>query len=201
MSINTIYEDDNILIVDKPAGLLVHRARELQEPDLLAEIGHPEYGIITRLDFQTPGLLLLGKHPAALAVLNQRQRQHGIRKFYHAVLGGYFDEPEGLLRHYLRKDEGSAVVRISQTPFAKAQEALTSYRVIKEALTLSLVEIELLTGRTHQIRAVMAQIGHPVAGDPLYGNPALNRRLGLRHQALAAMRLEFAEAKEKDLLA
>ncbi|MFA5467270.1 MAG: RluA family pseudouridine synthase [Candidatus Izemoplasmatales bacterium] len=186
-----IYEDEEILIVDKPLNMLVHPSSSLHKPDLLTLIGHPEYGVITRLDYQTSGLVLLGKNKRSLSLLSIMQRQNKIKKFYHAIVSGHFPELEGILRCYLLIDERSSLVRTFDNHLKDAKETITMYRVLAEDDDYSLLEIELITGRTHQIRAVMAHFNHPLAGDPLYGRKDLNRKLKLRQQALTAMRLQF----------
>jgi len=201
MGVAKVYEDDQILIVDKPANLLVHPAPGLKERNLLSILGHPEYGVVTRLDFQTEGLVLLGKTRSSLSLLSILQRQYKIKKYYHAIVSGVFPENEGVFQCYLLKDEQSAVVRTIQTKIPGGKQTITKYRVIEESNNLSLVEIELVTGRTHQIRAVMAHYHHPLLGDPLYGNKDLNRKSGLTRQALAAMRLEFEDIESDNPLA
>ncbi|MGI6392062.1 MAG: RluA family pseudouridine synthase [Candidatus Izemoplasmatales bacterium] len=201
MNIAIIYEDDQILIVDKPVNLLIHPASRLKQKDLLSAIGHHEYGVVTRLDYQTQGLVLLGKTKNSLSLLSIFQRHNKIKKYYQAIVSGYFPETEGTYRCYLLKDEESALVRTASEKIKGSRETITKYRVIEENQELSLVEIELVTGRFHQIRAVMAHFNHPLLGDPLYGNKSLNRRYNLNHQALVSMRLEFSDIEREHPLA
>lgn len=192
MKIEIIYEDKNIVIVDKPQNLLVHRAQKLHETDLLSELHHPDYAVITRLDYQTSGLVLLAKKPEIASMLNHLSIENKIRKFYRAVLIGYFEKPEAVETAYLLKDTEKAVVRIHDEPLPQSLKIMTKYQILQEESGMSLAEIELLTGRTHQIRAHMAFLGHPVVGDPLYGNQAFNRKTQMKTQALSASRIEFA---------
>jgi 23S rRNA pseudouridine955/2504/2580 synthase len=187
-----IYEDPHIMIIDKPSGILSHRAKHLNEPDILSELSTKGYALISRLDYNTSGLLLLGKTPQSVSLLNRLSQSGGIRKFYECIVIGYLMQPEALLEAYLIKDPRKATVQIAQTPYQGSQKIRTHYKVIAESGGLSHLEIELITGKTHQIRAHLASIGHPILGDPLYGNPQTNKKYQLRTQQLVASRIEFS---------
>lgn len=187
-----IFEDSHILIIDKPSGILSHRATHLNEPDILSELSTKGYALISRLDYNTSGLLLLGKTPQSISLLNRLSQSGGIRKFYECIVIGYLMQPEAVLEAYLIKDPRKATVQIAQTPYSGSQKIRTYYRVITESSGLSHLEIELITGKTHQIRAHLSSIGHPILGDPLYGNPQANRKYQLRTQQLIASRIEFS---------
>ncbi len=196
---NIIYEDKRIIIVDKPAGLLSHHAKGRQMDDLLSELGHPGYCLVSRLDYQTSGLLLVAKDNAAASVLNRLVSDGAVQKVYMAVLSGYLPKSADTLHSWLLKDEKSAVVRITDTPSIGTMPIETKYRVLREHAGLTLAEITLITGRTHQIRAQMAKIGHPVVGDPLYGDLRLNRKMNLEKQALVSMEITFHVPDEANL--
>jgi len=193
-----LYQDKKILIVDKPAGMLSHPAKGHREPDLLSELRHPEYSLISRLDYQTSGLLLVAKDAESASALNRLATKNFIKKIYMAVLSGYLSNKEDVLHSWLLKDELSAIVRLSDHEIPGSVRIVTRYRVLKQSNGFTLAEIELETGRTHQIRAQMAKIGHPVVGDPLYGDKNLNKRNGLFSQALVSMKIRFAVDDEKD---
>ncbi len=187
----TIYEDQNIIILDKPTNMLSHAAKFHSGQDILSELGHSEYAIITRLDYQTAGLILIGKTKMATSTLNQLSMTSQIHKTYEAVVLGYFSIPEATLSAYLLKDEKNAVVRLSNNSVHNSLEITTKYRVISEKNGYSHISVDLLTGRTHQIRAHMAFLAHPVIGDPLYGNIHINKKLNLKTQALVSMKIAF----------
>lgn len=195
-SLSIVYEDEDLLIVDKPAGMLSHPEPGMHEPDVLTTLkslrAADGYAPGNRLDYNTTGLLIVTKHKLAAGRLTAAMRENRVRKQYYCAVSGYLPEPEATLSAYLLKDEKSAVVRVADVPFEGAKPIATSYRVLIEKGDISLLEVEPVTGRTHQIRAHMAFVGHPVVGDPLYGIASLNRRYGLRHQALCSRSLSFS---------
>ncbi|MDP3176846.1 MAG: RluA family pseudouridine synthase, partial [Spirochaetaceae bacterium] len=182
--------------VDKPAGMLSHPEQGMREADVLTALKSLReasgYAPGNRLDFNTTGLLIITKHKLAAGRLAAAMRENRVHKKYYCAVSGYLPEPEATLSAYLLKDEASAVVRVADVPFEGAKPIATWYRVLFEKGDMSLLEIEPVTGRTHQIRAHMAFVGHPVIGDPLYGIASLNRRYGLRRQALCSRSLAFS---------
>lgn len=223
------YEDDQVLIVNKPKGLLVHGdAREKsntlanQVCGYLQEKG--EYdparertfapAPVNRIDRNTSGLVIFGKTAEALRQLTKLIRERDrIRKFYLAIAAGTIDS-ELVLTGALSKDKETNRVRIVEAaeghaaaagqaeghvdikPGATTQPAETHVRPVRPGRRVSLIEAELITGRTHQIRVHLAGAGHPLAGDPKYGDPKVNedcRRYGVSSQLLHAYRLEFGE--------
>ena len=205
-----IYEDEHVLIVSKPSGLLTHgdgreKSRTLANQVLgyLQEKGEFDPAKeqtfrpspANRLDRNTSGLVMFGKSAQAMRQLTESLRERdAIRKFYRTIAAGAFSE-EQIITGDLVKDEAENRVReVSGVDGAKA--AATRAYPIRTGEDFSLVEVELLTGRTHQIRVHMAGIGHPLAGDPKYGDPKINeiaRRHGITTQLLHACRLEFGE--------
>jgi 23S rRNA pseudouridine955/2504/2580 synthase len=197
ISIPILYEDDKLLVVDKPEGLLSHPDGSLKEDDLLTALSKQKkvslgtFALVNRLDFNTSGLLLVGKNSNSTMELNDAALKNSIRKYYRCLAVGYFDVPSALLQAYLLKDEVSSLVRVSSINLPRAQEIITRYTVLAEGNGLSLLEVELITGRTHQIRAHLAFVDHPVLGDPLYGNEAINKRYGVLKQVLRSYKLAF----------
>jgi len=197
-AIEILFEDEQMMVANKPEGLLSHPDEKLHEEDLLTvlakEKGVPfgTYSLANRLDFNTSGLIIIGKNPLITRALNDAAMRDQIKKYYRCLVVGYLEKPKDELHAWLLKDEVSALVRISNVFLPKSQEIITKYQVLDEGNGLSLLEIELLTGKTHQIRAHFAAIDHPVLGDPLYGNERLNKRFGVAKQALWASKLTFA---------
>ena len=181
-----VYVDDELLVVDKNAGAET-------EGELLAELNsllEPVYPV-HRLDANTEGLVAFARTEAARDRLAEVFRQHALTKIYHAVVKGSPPE-KGALTDYLLKDPEQATVRVCGPGERGAQKAALTYRTLKSDGEKSLVEITLLTGRTHQIRVQMAAAGYPVLGDDKYGDRAFNKACRCRTQQLLSKRLELS---------
>ena len=181
---SAVYEDEDMLVVDKEPGTEV-------ETDLLSELApitEPLYPV-HRLDANTMGLVVLAKNEQAEGDLSDAFARHETSKVYEAILAGVPDKREGTLVHYGLKDEEKAFMRLvpEGTPGALRMEL--SYRIVEARGCLSKAEIQLMTGRTHQIRVQMASIGCPVLGDDKYGDREINRRYRQKRQLLLAKRL------------
>lgn len=198
-----VYEDDDILIAGKPAGIavdgpeadtLLHRVQASRRA-----AGQPAHAVLChRLDTGTSGLVLLAKNSAAEAFLTEALKARTIEKRYLCVTFGHPQPPAALLHDYLLKDPERGVVRIVSSPSNGAKEVVTGYETLAVSGRVALLEVELVTGRTHQIRAHLAHIGCPVLGDSKYGNNAANRELRLKYQALCAWELRFpAQIREE----
>lgn len=204
--LNILYEDENIMILDKKPGILVHPDENYHFDSLIARIQHylfkkgeyqPEKenafapALINRIDRNTGGIVMAAKNSDTLRVMNQKVKDREIDKFYLCVLDGVPEKKEDLLKDFLVKNEKQNRVYIYKKPSKDSKTILTKYKVLKSTKNKSLVEVELLTGSTHQIRAHMASIGHPLLGDGKYGKNELNKSLGLKFQALYSNRLIF----------
>ena len=198
-----VYQDDQVWILNKPAGLpvdapegdsLLARARLAAGPGQEPRLCH-------RLDTGTSGLVLVSLTARAEALITDLIRRRAIEKDYLCVTFGRPEPPEGVLGGYLRKDAQRGVVRILDRPASDAKPVETRYQTLAVSGRLALLQVRLVTGRTHQIRAHMASIGCPILGDSKYGNQAANRELRLRYQALCAWRLRFPALEQPELAA
>lgn len=191
-----VYEDEEFLIANKPAGIAVDGP---EADTLLNRVnrtlqanGQPGHAVLChRLDTGTSGLVLLAKTPRAEAFLTAAIKARQIGKRYLCVTFGRPSPPEAVLRDYLIKDAQRGLVRIVHSPSAGAREVVTGYETLAVSGRLALLQVELVTGRTHQIRAHLASIGCPILGDSKYGNHNANRELRLKYQALCAWELAF----------
>lgn len=206
--LDIIYEDENILLVNKPQGLSVHEDEVSKSNTLITYIqsylfSKGEYNpeeensfspaLCNRIDRNTTGIVIAAKNAEALRVMNEKIKYRQIDKFYLAAVHGIPEKKEATLAGYLIKDERTNTVRVyDRNPPKGAKEIITKYRVIARNEYSSLVEVELLTGRTHQIRAHMAHIGHPLIGDGKYGINKLDRSQGYKYQALCSYKLRFS---------
>jgi len=207
---DVIYEDENIILVDKRPGLRVHPDEEEKVDTLVTHVQAYLYqkgeyngtgfapALCNRIDRFTGGIVIAAKNSEALHVMDMKIRSREVSKFYLCAAAGRLTPPEGELRGYLLK-EGKRVKVISQ-PAPGAQEARTKYRTINSDAGASLVECELLTGRTHQIRAQFAAAGHPLIGDTQYGDPEINKKYPSNFQQLYSYRVVFDFATDAGLL-
>lgn len=214
--IDVIYEDENILLVNKPAGLLCHPDKIEYNDTLISRIirylyekkeYNPEVensftpALVNRIDRNTMGIVIAAKNFESLQILNQQMKKRNIKKYYLCIVHGKPEEKSMILTGYIKKDEEKNKVIIKDYHFPDSKEIRTKYRLIKydSYKDLSLLEIELLTGRTHQIRAQFSHIGHPLLGDGKYGKNTLNKKFGYKKQCLCSYKLTFkmdSEAKE-----
>ena len=180
-----VYADEHILILDKAAGV---------SSEALFAAVREAYGarFIHRLDRNTSGLIAFARTDQAEEVLLSAFRRRQVCKIYHALCFHPFVLSHACERAYLRKDERAARVFITANAVPGADPIETEYTVLEKMDEYSLVEIRLHSGKTHQIRAHMAFLGHPIAGDEKYGDEALNRLYRVKRQILVAKRLSFA---------
>ena len=200
--IKTVFEDDNILVVYKPAELEVV---DSSFGDSLTTILSKKYSFIKpchRLDRNTKGLVLFAKNDDTLDILFNKFKSKEIRKFYRCDVVGIMPKKQELLKAYLFKDNKKALVYISDVPKKGYLEILTKYTVISEDIknNFSTLEVELITGRTHQIRAHLSHIGFPIIGDGKYGINEINKRFGVKFQKLEDYKLVFEFTTDSGLL-
>ncbi len=207
-NLDIVYEDENLILLNKKPGIIVHQDKNYDADCMvnrtkryLYEKGEydPEAdktfspALVNRIDRNTGGIIIAAKNAMALRVLNEKVRTREIRKFYLCVVKGCPKKKNDTLKDYLTKNESKNTVRVSKNETKNSKEIITKYTVLSydKERDLSLVEVELLTGRTHQIRAHMAHIGHPLLGDEKYGDKGLNRRYHQNHQLLCSYKLGF----------
>ena len=202
--LNIVYEDENILLVDKRPGLVVHPDEHERVNTLLTHIQAYLYqkhewsprsensftpALCNRIDRNTGGIVIAAKNAEALRVMNQKIKDREMDKRYLAIVEGTPKPKEGSLKGYLFKDAKQNRVFVTDTPQPGSKSCQTDYRILSSANGLSLVECKLITGRTHQIRAQFAHAGHPLLGDGKYGK--LDKRFDRNYQALYSYRLRF----------
>lgn len=204
--LNVVYEDENILIADKPQGLLVHPDENYEPDTLIFRIQKylnkkGEYipdkeksftpALVNRIDRNTAGLVIAAKNAASLRILNAKMKSREIHKKYLCIVCGRPSPAKATLEGYLEKNEKQNRVYIEKKRSDSGKTIRTHYKVLDTINNFSLVEIDLLTGRTHQIRAHMASISHPLLGDGKYGTNRVNRAAGYYKQALCSYKLTF----------
>ena len=209
--VSVVYEDGDLLIIDKPSGLVVHPAAGHADGTLvnalLGRADAAEYGgiagvrrpgIVHRLDRDTSGLLMVARHDAAQASLMAQLKARRVKKTYLALVQGSVSAAAGRIEAPIGRDPAR---RTRMAVTANGRPATTGYRVRERFAGWTLLELDLITGRTHQIRVHLEAIGHPIAGDPLYGTGTSRRGPdGLERLFLHAWRLELASPSDGHLI-
>ena len=213
--LNIIYEDDNLLLVDKRPGMPVHADETEKVNTLINHIQaylyqkrewNPKWenafapALCNRIDRNTGGIVIAAKNAEALRIINEKIRAHELEKSYLCITVGRPKQPEGKIAGFLLKNEAKKEVRFFRKPVSGGKTAVTLYRTLESRGGLSLVECRLLTGRTHQIRVSMAEIGCPLLGDGKYGKGDVNRRYHETRQALYSYKLRFDFPTDAGLL-
>ena len=204
--LDIVYEDDNLLLLNKRPGMVVHPDDKERVNTLLTHLQAYLYqkkewspywehsfapALCNRIDRNTGGIVIAAKNAETLRVMNQKIRDREIKKNYLCIIHGTIEPPAGALNGFLLKDEEKAQVKVFHRPVPGGRTAVTRYRTLAVRDGLSLLECELVTGRTHQIRAQFADAGHPLLGDGKYGTERDGKRYGRGYQALYSYRLEF----------
>ena len=216
--LDIVYEDEHILLVNKMPGMVVHADETEKVNTLINHIQAYLYqkkewspywensfapALCNRIDRNTGGIVIAAKTAEALRVMNQKIRDRELEKLYLCTVLGRPTPSAGTLEGFIVKDEAKKQVSIRSKPVPGGRKAITKYRTLATKGNLSLVECDLITGRTHQIRAMMAHAGHPLLGDGKYGSEKVNRQYGRKHQALWSWKLTFqftTDAGELDYL-
>ena len=213
--LDIVYEDENLMLLNKRPGLLCHADEHEKVNTLITHIQAYLYqkkewnprdehsftpALCNRIDRNTGGIVMAAKNAETLRILNQKIKDREIAKFYLAIIHGRMAPPQGKLEGFLLKDESKAQVKVFHKPVPGGKSAATLYKTLKVNRGLSLVECELLTGRTHQIRAQFAAAGHPLLGDGKYGRERDNKQYGRSFQALYSYKLEFTFPTDAGLL-
>ena len=205
--LDIVYEDENIMLLNKRPGVSVHEDEHSAKNTLISHVlaylaQNGEYdpdseqsfapALCNRIDRNTGGIVIAAKSAEALRIMNEKIKNREIDKFYLAAVHGVPKKRSDTLTGFLLKDEKTNTVKVySQNPPHGAKNIITKYTVIAQKSDSALVEVELLTGRTHQIRAHMAFIGHPLIGDGKYGINRSDRAMGYKYQALYSYKLKF----------
>lgn len=215
VKLDIIYEDKNLILLNKKPGLLVHPDEAYHFDSLIARVQHylfdkkeyqPEQensfapALVNRIDRNTGGIVIAAKNAETLRIMNRKLKDREIEKQYLCIAVGTFEKKEALLVDYLEKNENQNRVYISHKPHENAKTIKTRYRVLSEKNGFSLLEVDLLTGRTHQIRAHLASVGHPLLGDGKYGKNEINRKMGYKYQALYSYKLTFRFTSDSGIL-
>ena len=210
-----VYEDENVLLADKKPGVLCHSAGDWSWDTLIANIqAHLRItgewdpkaensfapALCNRIDRNTGGIVIAAKNAETLRILNQKIKDREIEKYYLCAVHGKPNPSEGRLEGYLFKDAAKNQVYVKKQSQPGAKTAITEYRTLKTKGALSLVECRLLTGRTHQIRAQMADAGWPLLGDGKYGKERVNHAYGEKGQNLYSYKLELAFPSDAGIL-
>ena len=204
--LNILYEDEHILLLDKRPGMVVHPDESERVNTLLTHIQAYLYqkkewspywensfapALCNRIDRNTGGIVIAAKTAEGLRIMNQKIKDRELEKFYLCVVHGTMSPRAGKLESFLLKDEEKKQVSVHKRPVPGGKTAVTLYRTLTAEKGLSLVECELVTGRTHQIRAQFADAGHPLLGDGKYGRQQRDKAYGRRGQALYSYKLAF----------
>ena len=205
--LDIVYEDENLLLVNKRPGLVVHADETEKVNTLINHIQaylyqkrewNPKWenafapALCNRIDRNTGGIVIAAKNAETLRIINDKIKNHELEKSYLCVTVGHPRPAEGRIEGFLLKDEAKKQVFFYHKPIPGGKTAVTLYKTLESRGPLSLVECRLLTGRTHQIRVSMAEIGCPLLGDGKYGRGAVNKQYHETRQALYSYKLAFA---------
>ena len=214
-NLNIVYEDKNILLIDKKNGIVVHEDDDKSVDTLVNRIKHYLYdkgefdpekessftpSLCNRLDRNTGGIIIAAKNAESLRILNQKIKDRELEKRYLCVTATHPPKDSDTATAYLEKDEVKNQVFISEKKTPRNKTIVTKYKVLKKKGTLCLVDVDLITGRTHQIRAHLAHLGCPILGDGKYGSNKFNKEYSIKTQALYSYKLTFKFTTDAGIL-
>ena len=202
IELDIVYEDENILVINKPANI------EVTGTNSLTELINKQYTNCEfkpqpchRIDRNTTGLVMFAKNEKTLRILLEKFKKHEIEKHYLALVYGIPNKKEERLEAYLFKDNKKSQVYISDIFKKGYQKIITKYTILeKREDNTALLDVEIETGRTHQIRAHLSHIGYPIVGDGKYGKNEINKQFSKKHQMLCSYKLKFNFRTESGIL-
>ena len=202
IELDIVYEDENILVINKPANI------EVTGTNSLTELINKQYTNCEfrpqpchRIDRNTTGLVMFAKNEETSRILLEKFKKHEIEKHYLALIYGIPNKKEERLEAYLFKDQKKSQVYISDTLKKGYQKIITKYTILeKREDNTALLDVEIETGRTHQIRAHLSHIGYPIVGDGKYGKNEINKQFSKKHQMLCSYKLKFNFRTESGIL-
>lgn len=211
---SVVYEDENLLVVNKKQGVPVQPDKDQSKNSLIDlvrdYIENSKYQkdedssfvptLCHRIDRNTGGLVIIAKNDESMKILLEKMKTREIRKFYQCLVRGKMPIKEDTLKAFLFKDEKKSMVFVGDKHSKGTVEIITNYRVMSFRNDISRLDVELVTGRTHQIRAHLAYIGHPIVGDGKYGDNNFNRSLNAKFQALWAYKIIFDFKEDAGIL-
>lgn len=213
--LDILYEDKQILLVNKPAGLIVHPNDSEQNDTLITHVR--EYLCrkgdwnakdpaafrpmpCNRLDRFTSGIVIVAKTWDAMRIMNQKIQQREVEKIYQCIVIGKPRQQSGKIENYILKNQNDTLVTVHKHQVPGSQYACMLYRTVAVQNQLALLECNLITGRTHQIRAQLAWLGCSVLGDMKYGDKKYNQKVGKQHQILCATQVTFSFVTDAGVL-
>lgn len=212
---NIVYEDENILLIDKKSGLVVHEDDENTVDTLINRVKHylfdkgeykPEEessfvpSLCNRLDRNTGGIVIAAKNAESLRILNQKIKDRELEKRYLCVTTSYPPKNSDTVTAYLEKDSTKNQVYVSDKKTPANKTIITKYTVLQKKNNFALLDVDLITGRTHQIRAHLAYLGCPILGDGKYGSNKINKDYSVKTQALYSYKLTFQFTTDSGIL-